>query len=437
MAMRRSVCLVLLITLVFAGCAIVGPSTPRSSTSVVYGLDGNGDLAAYNVSTGQIIWSRRLSGNPRDLVADAQQWHLLVVGNTVYFLYQDLTAYRATDGKQLWQVPISQGIQHPGQLVWGGDALYALVTPLSTSVIYALNPQSGALIWKQELTNLQVPTGDIPPDEANAATYHAGILYLATDYGAAALNTSDRQLIWDVLLPCDCSFNYSSVIWTQQALLLQNGDASGVSGNTSIPNVSYVIAVNPSNGAVLWNNFDSAQSYDYSAITSTIGLYAITDTAIESLNTANGKTEWSVPISHIDGGANGITEWFIGPSVLVVVTGPSGGDLVALNTQSGTLLWQYQSTDSFATLAMGDATLYVLGSTGVKAFSSVVGTPLWSQHQPGADQALQITIGQNRVLVTNPQVSIGGPPACAVLDPSNGKQLWTSNTNGCAFLYAS
>ena len=414
--MRRCMCLVLLISLVVAGCATAS-SAHSSPSNVIYGLDGNADLVAYNVSTGRIIWSRRLPGNPRELVPDAQQWHLLVVGDTVYFLYQYLTAYRATDGKQLWQIPVSEGVENPGQLVWGGDALYVLVTPASTSLIYALNPQSGVLIWRQELANLTVPTGDTPPDEANAATYDNGIIYLATDYGAVALDASDRQLLWDALLPCHCSFNYSSVVWTPEALLLQSGDASGVSRNTSIPNVSYVIAVNPANGIPIWNNFNSAQSEDYSAITSPLGLYAITDTAIESLNPANGNPEWSVSLSHIDGGTNGITQWFIGSSALIVVTGPSGGDLVALSTQSGTQLWQYQSTDSFATLAVGDTAVYALGSTGVEAFSLAVGTPLWRQHQPGTDQALQITAWQNQVLVTNPQVSIGGPPACAVLNP--------------------
>src|SRR5215469_5834197 len=108
MAMRRCVCLVL-ISFVFAGCTIVGQSTSRSST-VVYGLDGNGDLVAYNAATGQTIWSSRLSGDPGNLVNDAQQWHLLVAGDTVYFLYQYLTAYQATNGKQLWQIPISQGV---------------------------------------------------------------------------------------------------------------------------------------------------------------------------------------------------------------------------------------------------------------------------------------------------------------------------------------
>jgi outer membrane protein assembly factor BamB len=434
--MRRYISLMLLMSLVLVGCATASSSTSHSTPSnVVYGLNGNGNLAAYNATTGRTIWSRRLTGNPGHLVTDAQQWHLLVVGDTVYFLYQYLAAYRATDGKQLWQIPISEGEEHPGQLVWGGNALFALVTPASTSVVYALNPRNGARIWRQPLTNLPVPTGDIPPDEANAATYHGGTIYLATDYGAAALNGSDGQLLWDTFLPCGCSFNYSNVAWIPQALLLQSGDASGVSGNTSIPNVSYVIAVDPSNGVPLWNNFNSAQSDDYSAITSTLGLYAITDTAIDSLNLANGQRYWSVPLSHVDGGASGITQWFIGPTTLVVVTGPTGGDLVALSAQSGTQLWQYQSTDSIATLAVGDTAAYVLGSTGVQAFSLAVGTPLWNQNQPGADQALQITALQNRVLVTNPQVTIGGPPACASLDPSNGKQLWTSDSNDCAFLY--
>ncbi|MGO8947475.1 MAG: PQQ-binding-like beta-propeller repeat protein [Ktedonobacterales bacterium] len=439
--MYRLLSLGLLASLFLAGCATTSSSTPHLSpaantSAVVYGLDANADLVAYNINSGKPIWASPLSGDPSDVLSDAEQGQVLVVGNTVYLLYQYLTAYRATDGKQLWQMPISQGQQNQGQLFLADDTLYALVTPVSTSQLYALNPQNGSLRWHQELNNLPVPSGigAIPPDEANAATYHNGIIYLATDYGAAALNASNGQLLWHVEQSCGCSFPFSTIVWTPQALLLQSTNASGLSENTNISYASYLLAVDPATGKPLWNNFISNQT-TYSAISSTLGLYSITADAINSVNLTTGRAQWSVPLSHVDGGSGNITQWFIGPTALVVVTGPSGGDLVALNAQSGAQLWKYQSTETFATLAVGDTAVYVLGSDGIEAFSLASGKPLWNQNQPGSNQDLQIITLQNQVLVTTPQVSISGPPACTVLDAISGMQLWTSEMNGCAFLY--
>jgi outer membrane protein assembly factor BamB len=305
------------------------------------------------------------------------------------------------------------------------------------SLVYALDPRNGSQTWRQSLTNLPVPAGNIPPDTANAAAFHNGVIYLATDYGAAALNASSGELLWHDEQVCQCSFGYSTVTWTPQAILVQGGDASGIAGNTGIPSVSYLLAVDPVTGKALWNNFNSAQSDDYSAISTALGLYAVTASSIDSLNPANGKVFWSIPLSHIDGGANSITQWCIGPADLVLVTGPTGGDLVALNAQLGTQLWQYQSTDSITALAVGDSGVYALGSTEVEAFSPDGGRLLWRQHQPDTYPDLQVTTFGRQVLVTNSQVAVGGPPACAIINASNGKQLWTSDTNNCAFLYVS
>jgi outer membrane protein assembly factor BamB len=108
---------------------------------------------------------------------------------------------------------------------------------------------------------------------------------------------------------------------------------------------------------------------------------------------------------------------------------------VALNAHLGTQLWQYNSTDSFTALAVGDAEVYALESAAVDAFSLAGGWLLWRQHQPGTYPDLQVTALEHQVVVTNPQVAIGGPPACTVVNASNGKHLWTSDSNDCAFLY--
>ena len=71
----------------------------------------------------------------------------------------------------------------------------------------------------------------------------------------------------------------------------------------------------------------------------------------------------------------------------------------------------------------------------MEAFALAGGKLLWNQELPGSNQDLQITPLQYQVVVANPQVTITGPPACTVLDAVNGKQLWTSDMNGCEFLY--
>jgi hypothetical protein len=79
--------------------------------------------------------------------------------------------------------------------------------------------------------------------------------------------------------------------------------------------------------------------------------------------------------------------------------------------------------------------VYAVGSADVDAFSLASGGLLWHQHQPSTYPDLQVTALEHQVLVSNPRIAAGGPPACAILNVNTGKQLWTSNSNNCAFLY--
>jgi outer membrane protein assembly factor BamB len=139
-------------------------------------------LMALNINTGQTIWE-----TPRD---SGVSWAspLLVEVNGKYQIVlsanPDVAAYDISTGQKLWSVNCMSGEVGPSP-AYGGGLVYA---GNEYAKLVAINPANGELVWDD---NYYLP-------EVSSPVYHDGLLYIATSYAVfACFDATNGEFLWE------------------------------------------------------------------------------------------------------------------------------------------------------------------------------------------------------------------------------------------------
>jgi outer membrane protein assembly factor BamB len=175
-----------------------GPrATPELAGGWLYTQGGTGKLNCLNAATGVRKWTRDLV---EDSGAALPMWGFssspLVRGDVVMAFAggrakKGLLAYRATDGKPVWNIatgPISYSSPQPVTLEGESQVLF-----LSDHGLIALEPASGKLLWQHDAPGQGVWRATQP-----AAVGAASVLVGSEDLGTICLDLDDDKGTWTV-----------------------------------------------------------------------------------------------------------------------------------------------------------------------------------------------------------------------------------------------
>jgi glucose dehydrogenase len=182
------------------------PTTGEDMPTFVYnhGLllvaNGNGDVLALKAATGQLVWSTHIGSYVS--MASPVLWHdeLVVAGAHPYTVY----ALNPDTGRLLWRHPLPQVIAglDDSSLAAGPRYAYTEATLGSWSdpvvAVYAFTP-TGKVAWTRTFSPAQ-PPGHLPLNiEVGAPVYHDGIIYVGSPItdSEMALKAATGQVVWN------------------------------------------------------------------------------------------------------------------------------------------------------------------------------------------------------------------------------------------------
>lgn len=290
---------------------------------------GNLELLCLNASTGDEVWSRR-SYYPTFTVAN----EYVYVGETIYGSSNQpqgvISCLGTLTGMQLWNFSEETNSNFVYPLV-SGDVVYVVGT---ASFIYALNASTGEKLW-----GFLGPTGSrfgYEPLSLEGASLYA----MSTAYSGLDASWSSSVYAFDA----------------QMGKSLWNYTTNGLFGSI-ITDGQRVYA--SSNAVDTRNNLDASHSGGY-----------IYQGGVLALNASNGALLWNYPIDSSVG-----TPIIVNDAVYAV---SGDGVLYALNTSDGRPIWSYTAGTGLGSIQSVEGYLYVGSSTGVLCVNALDGTIVWN-----------------------------------------------------------
>jgi outer membrane protein assembly factor BamB len=182
----------------------IGPrSTPTYDNGIVYFLSETGLLTAFQAKTGKEIWSVDLA---RTFEAPSTEYgyseSVMIDGNNLYVRPAGKKGHQVCldkrSGKLLWannKIPGAEGYTSPVVIEQGG---YRQVLGASAVCYYAVDSETGRLLWKADVKNYQ-------NCNISEAIYHNGYVFISSGYGLGSmlfkLYTSGREItaskVWE------------------------------------------------------------------------------------------------------------------------------------------------------------------------------------------------------------------------------------------------
>lgn len=327
------------------------------------------DLAARNARTGALLWQNSSLGS----AGVNSSYGLAIAGQTVYVAYdKHVWAFQLKSGKQLWNQPLGKDDPFvvagdaPPQLVVDQGIVYA--SGYSDGNLYALNAQTGAILWHYDapipalltvsngiayvLVNdsndqnavkaLQGTNGNVLWSYDTTAPISAvvadNVLYVQTaaainDPAAEhkerkpliALDATHGNKIWSVIAPAN---GPSSLVVAQGMVVLFDGN--------------HFCGYHVSDGGKAWcttgPGSDIAESGLLSVGGRVYGVYSpsFTESLVEAINPQTGQVEWTKPGTFE---AGGILQLLAQGDSLIL---PTGG--IVLDRTNGHVLWQFSGS---------------------------------------------------------------------------------------------
>ena len=248
----------------------------------------------------------------------------------------------------------------------------------------------------------------------SSPTIAGGVVYVGTHTGKLlALNVSNGVVLW--------SFQSGGEIYSAPAI------ANTVVYFGSWDNSIY--ALNALTGELLWSYKTGSYVQSSPAVANGVVYMASYDANVYALDAATGTLLWSF---RTGAGAVGSS-----PAVVngVVYIGDNGGKVVALNASTGTAIWRFTAGDtvySSPTVVNGvvyiggdlitEGTVYAIdASTGAKLWSFPTGN-LWVYSTPAVANGVVYVGSYDHSATTNTGFNSG---LLYALDTSTGKMLWS------------
>jgi outer membrane protein assembly factor BamB len=342
--------------------------------------DGLPSIAAFDIASGALRWLncstetgyRSVSGATEDLVYVVER-----VGepNAENVVVPRLVAVGAGDGAPRWQLELAN-VDPPvaaGPVI-AGNVLVATVQDTEGRAVVGLDPASGAMRWRQQVTvdavalaatesvvvviSASPPPGWVPPDPNSPV----GFFYF---YGA--LDRASGAPLWSGVV-VDVVTDYTGGVYR-----------ASVAGDTVIVPPGPV-AIDSRTGGELWEATGDLGDGALGPAADGVVVWGGQDDPTSALDAATGVTRWTAP-----GSPPFDDVWAVGDGAVYVVDS-SSGELVAYELTDGTVRWR-QAFDgerySWPWHVAGQS-LFTMW-TNLDVLSTVDGTPQWATNYPTTD----------------------------------------------------
>ncbi|MCP4363259.1 MAG: PQQ-binding-like beta-propeller repeat protein [Chloroflexi bacterium] len=337
-----------------AGRPFNHPPLPLGNQIIV--VPEQGPLLALDAATGDINWQYDPPGRiwDRAYASDGEQVFVGIEGG-------QLVALDANGGDVRWQADLGINSQHPSLVA--GDLLYVPTTfvgpgltpePESKAKLFILNRQDGSVEWVFESDNYILQT----PFRYEDNLYVAGLFY-----DPEPVKEGGHTRLYAL------SPDGRNVKWTYEA---EDGFPKGVyATNTAVTFVGYrdfITGIDAATGQQVWKKDTANWIPSLTGINDTV-YFGSANTQVHALNIGSGDVEWQHNIP------KGTFNYLLGAPTYVegkLYFLTQHGDIMALDAQSGELLWQYPTgITSRVGLAVGYGRLFIGDAEGnVYAYGS-------------------------------------------------------------------
>ncbi len=339
--------------------------SPVIVKGIVYFVsDENSTAYALNAVTGDILWQYDVV----DHVDDAVTWY----DNKIYIAADSAWCLDAVTGVRIWAFKPTPYFKMNGTPALNNGAAYFSFAPNYYSlVVYALNAQTGAVIWSSYLPYYSTGCVTIDVNKLFVPTYH-GPLY--------ALNVTDGSIIWE-------NSSSSTGYWDSSPVVVNN--VIYICGNDGVAR-----AIDKETGIILWESQITGGGY-YIAATPAYGydklFFADQISSFHCLDGETGSTVWTVPgVQH---GSSAVADG-------IVYFGEGAdrdyGKVRALSATTGDEIWSYQTggIEIYSSPAITDGILYIAGMDGnLYAFGTGLKYTYFND--------LHCQVGSNELIVTS------------------------------------
>ncbi len=276
--------------------------------------------------------------------------------------------------------------------------------PLVT--VYALNASDGTELWQYHAQGQLLL---FTVDEGTAYFSTTDYYCLDRQYTGAhvyALNAAsgDEKWVYNV---------DGSISWTKYD---SNSKALYVIFIASNSQVSFITAVNSSNGKELWRYNVGLYTYPRAAIGDG-AMYFGAGNSLYALNTDNGKIIWSISIGTA---VDNVLPIF--NQGVILFNSRDGKSSYALNEKDGRLLWNYSGLGFYA--SNKGVRGYGTEKNIANAYEGLSGDRVWSYIANENIRSLQ---------VSNNMVFVGSNDTLTVLNADNGTKLWDYTVPGMVY----
>lgn len=267
-----------------------------------------------------------------------------------------LSSSAVSSGALLWQfytgLPNDNSVAtrlRSSPAVAGGVVYFAS----NNSYFYALNSNSGAVIWKVNTVSIV----DSSPTVVGGVVYF-GLLPPGFGNCLNALNATDGSLLWQ--------FNSNGGVESSPAVV--NGVVYAGSTNR------YIYALNATNGALIWSYLTDGSIFSSPAIVNGVLYIGSRDGKIYALNANNGTPIWSFQAGD---------QIYASPAVLndVVYFNSDNGTVYALRASDGSEIWSAYigsgSDHADDSPAVSGGIVYVGARNGYYALNATTGSQIW------------------------------------------------------------
>ncbi|MGM0875162.1 MAG: PQQ-binding-like beta-propeller repeat protein [Bacillota bacterium] len=285
-------------------------------------------------------------------------------------------------GNKVWQVKADAQVQSSPAVADG--IVYASSI---RGTIYAMNAQSGDIIWQKTVGKDEVQRAWM----YYSPTVADGVVYQAYSTGSGgkmmALDAKTGKELWNAKLAGNWIVESTPVVQDGKVYVGSDG--------------GWVISLDASTGKELWRKKPAGGwMHSMPAIADGKLYLGYGGGILVALDTSTGNELWrykSPDSSYIHGGATGSS-----PAVAdgLVYMGFPDGNVAAFDASTGTLKWKYRTNGGIiSSAAISGETVFIGSNDGnLYAFDRLTGQPLW-QHEIGAWVASSPAISGNTLVV--------------------------------------
>jgi polyvinyl alcohol dehydrogenase (cytochrome) len=374
---------------------VIGPgSINRAHIGMVYFGDQRGAVYALDGATGQLLWKSQADSHPAAMITGTPQlWqgrlYVPVASYEENFApdihYQccsfrgSIVAYEAQTGKPAWktymiaEVPHKTGVSKAGTQLWGPSGVGVWSAPTldtrdrvlyvatgnnysdpvtnTSDAVLALNMDTGNILWTQQLTPndaynasclpfMDATESNCPPENGPDFDFGASPILVTTRQSRRILVAAQKSGIVYGLDPAQ----RGKVIW--QTRVGKGGPLGGIEWGSAVDHQNVYAALSDCD----WKTFERVKNGQHESV---VDLDPDKGGGLFALRLRDGRRVWQTPTP-----AACADRAHCSPAQLAAVTAIPGvvfsgsldGHLRAYSSETGKILWDFNTLRDFATV---------------------------------------------------------------------------------------